>query len=174
MLQQDATARQHTAHSDRSGPSLSASVMRNFERASKADAEEISRLHSAAVEQIFSTAYPPEIVESWNAGRTPSGSIEIISSEEFYVLRNHESIEGFIHFHADEIIGLFLRIDCIGKGLGRELFEFALSKIDRRPVKLLASLNAVDFYKHMDCVSKGHTIVRRNERDIYFLEMQYE
>jgi GNAT superfamily N-acetyltransferase len=144
-----------------------------FEKASLSYTKEISDLHSKAVEQIFSAAYPPEIIGNWNAGRTLEGLKKIIITEDFYVLRDNGNIEGFIHFSNDEIIGLFLRLDCIGKGLGRKLFEFAVSEIDQRPIKLLVSLNAVDFYKHMGCISKGHTTVRRNERDIYFLKMEY-
>ena len=144
-----------------------------FERALESDTKEISELHSIAIKQIFSASYPPEIIENWNVGRTLKGLKNIIIQENFFILRSNGSIEGFVHFNNDEIIGLFLRLDCIGKGLGRKLFEFAVSEINQRPVKLLASLNAVDFYRHMGCNSKGHTVVRRNERDIYFLKMEY-
>lgn len=144
-----------------------------FERALVTDAEEVTALHSRAIGQVCSFSYPPEIIEIWNVGRTIDGLREIILIDEFYLERNDGLIDGFVHFNENEIVGLFLRLECIGKGLGRKLFEFAISKISCRPVKILASLNAVEFYKHMGCFEKGYKVERRNDRDIYFMEMQY-
>ena len=149
------------------------SVMHMLERAQIFDAEEISKLHSIAIENVCSSHYPPEIIEIWNKGRELSGLVSLISSDNFFVVRSNKVIEGFVHFRGNEIIGLFLRLDSIGKGLGRKLFEFAVSEIDQRPVKLLASLNAVEFYKHMGCQANGYIVERRNDRDIYFAEMTY-
>ena len=144
-----------------------------LERALETDAEEISKLHSMAIENICSSHYPPEIIKIWNKGRELTGLKNLISSDDFWVIRNNCVIEGFVHFKDNEIIGLFLRLDFIGQGLGRKLFEFAASEIDQRPIKILASLNAVEFYKHMGCEAKGNIVERRNDRDIYFTEMAY-
>lgn len=144
-----------------------------LERAQNSDAKEIKTLHSISIEEICSSHYPPEIIAIWNKGRKLEGLINLICSDNFFVERNNGVIDGFVHFNKDEIIGLFLRVECIGKGLGKKLFEFAVSEIDERPIKILASLNAVEFYSHMGCVEKGYIAERRNDRDIYFLEMAY-
>ena len=59
-----------------------------------------------------------------------------------------------------------------GKGYGKGLLEFAISEVRERPLKVLATLNAVEFYAHFGFKKVQMRVIRRHERDIYVWEMQ--
>jgi len=116
--------------------------------------------------------YPEDIISDWHRGRTARGMTEVLLSEIIYVLQDEEEIRGYVHLKPGEIVGLFVDPGEHGKGYGKDLLKFALKEIQERPVKILATLNAVDFYTHFGLEKGQLAVVRRNERDIYVWEMQ--
>ena len=98
---------------------------------------------------------------------------EVLFSEIFYVLTEDDEIKGYVHFTKAEILGLFVDPKEHGKGYGKALLQFALKEIQERPVKIYATLNAVEFYTHFGFKKVKLAVVRRHERDIYVWEMKY-
>lgn len=97
---------------------------------------------------------------------------EVLFYENFYVLEDESEARGYVHLGEGKIIGLFVDPEHHGKGYGKALFDFARNEIRERPIKILATLNAVDFYAKFGFEKVAMQTVRRNERDIYVWEME--
>ena len=140
----------------------------------KAKAADASRLFEILVESTAAGGaghYPADILEDWHRGRTVRGMSEVLFYENFYVLEDEAEVRGYVHLGEGKIIGLFVDPKDHGKGYGKALFEFARGEIRERPITILATLNAVDFYARFGFEKVGLQTVRRNERDIYVWEM---
>jgi len=144
-----------------------------IERAKPGHAGEIFELHDKATRLICSSSYPPEIIKIWNEGRKAERLKTVIENEQVYIYIQDRIMKGYVHFNMNTIAGLYVNADTINKGIGRKLFEFAVKHIHDRPVKLQSTLNAIGFYKKMGCLPLGYSIIRRNDRDIYVLDMEY-
>lgn len=116
--------------------------------------------------------YPEDIIQEWHRGRTSKGMAEVLLSETFYVLQENKEIKGYIHINAYKILGLFVDPSEHGKGYGKALLKFALNEIKERPIKILATLNAVEFYDHFGFKKVLLKAICRRDRDIYVWEMQ--
>lgn len=128
-----------------------------------------------SVQKVISASYPQEIMDIWfryEPHEHEHWRVEI-ESKAVYILRSDSEICGWVMFDEQELHGLFVKSSCQGQGFGREMFEFAVTHMTKRPVKILATLNAVPFYECMGCLAEGMSVVRRTERDIYVVNMYY-
>lgn len=76
-------------------------------------------------------------------------------------LEENEKVVGFIGIHLEKIEMLFLNPDYIGKGLGRQLIDFAFSNFDIRYVDVNEqNPKATEFYQKI-----GFEIFDRSEKD---------
>ncbi|MEX0330417.1 MAG: GNAT family N-acetyltransferase [Puniceicoccaceae bacterium] len=141
----------------------------------KAKAADATRLFEILVESTAAGGagyYPEDILEDWHRGRTVRGMSEVLFYENFYVLEDESEPRGYVHLAEGKIVGLFVDPKDHRKGYGRALFEFARNEIKERPIKILATLNAVEFYARFGFEKIAMQTVRRNERDIYVWEME--
>ncbi len=141
-------------------------------RATDGDASRLFDILVEATQVGCIDYYPEEIINDWHRGRTKRGMKGIIAGETFYVLSEDGEIKGFVHLNDREVIGLFVDPKEHGKSYGRALLLFALKEIKERPVKVFATLNAVEFYAKFGFEKVKLLVVRRNERDIYVWEMK--
>jgi len=118
-----------------------------IERALPSDSDEIFTLHIENINKSFAGHYPQEVIDVLIEGRTADAFKPIIQNEAFYCLKINNVIQGFVHFNDNELLALYLKFSQIGKGYGKKLFNFAVSKIETRPIKIVSTLQAVPFYK---------------------------
>jgi len=144
-----------------------------IEKALAGDVEDIFNLHADVVNRVCGAFYPAEIIAVWNHGRSAQDLLAFIENDGFFVIREAGRIIAFVHFTEIQLQGLFVAYGWHGKGLGKRLFEFAAKQMSGRPIQIKATLNAIEFYKRIGCIAKGYSAVRRNERDIYVLKMEY-
>ncbi|MBN9338078.1 MAG: GNAT family N-acetyltransferase [Chryseobacterium sp.] len=80
---------------------------------------------------------------------------------DVFCLEENEKVVGFIGIHSEKIEMLFLSPDYIGKGLGRQLIDFAFSNFDIRYVDVNEqNPKATEFYQKI-----GFEIFDRSEKD---------
>ncbi len=80
---------------------------------------------------------------------------------DVFCLEENEKVVGFIGIHSGKIEMLFLNPDYIGKGLGRQLIDFAFSNFDIRYVDVNEqNPKATEFYQKI-----GFEIFDRSEKD---------
>jgi len=80
---------------------------------------------------------------------------------EVFCLEENETIVGFIGIHSEKIEMLFLNPDYIGKGLGKQLINFAFSNFEINYVDVnQQNPKATEFYKKM-----GFETFDRTEKD---------
>lgn len=145
-------------------------------RIGKATADQAPRLFEimlAATEVGGAPFYPREVMRVWHKGRSVEGMRGVIARGDVYSLEVDGAVRGFVHISDSEVLGLFVHPDDHGKGHGTELFRFALDRIPTRPVVLLSTLNAVPFYARLGCRTLATESVRRHDRDIYVVRMEF-
>lgn len=80
---------------------------------------------------------------------------------DVFCLEENEKVVGFIGIHSEKIEMLFLNPDYIGKGLGRQLIDFAFSNFNIRYVDVNEqNPKATEFYQKI-----GFEIFDRSEKD---------
>lgn len=70
-----------------------------------------------------------------------SGRLSQLMESDIYLYQDHEKISGYGAVCGDEIRALFVRPECRGKGIGRMLLEFLLSRTNGRPSLYVARSN---------------------------------
>lgn len=126
------------------------------------DAENIYKIHTAAIREKCSTHYSTEDVNIWVARQDKVKYLPFIEAHEIIVAENKNggNILGFGHLTSEskesdgktlQIRGLFVDPDCGVKGVGSALVkEMEQRAKDSRIADCLivqSSLNAVEFYK---------------------------
>jgi len=146
--------------------------MKEISKATVDQAERLFEIHCEAVSIGCASSYPPEVVAIMNKGRTAEGMAGVIAKADIYALRDDNTIRGFVHIGDSEVVGLFVHPDDHRKGYGSELFRFAIEKIDKRPIIVKATLNAVPFYSKLSCHFAATESIRRHDHDIYVGSME--
>ncbi len=147
--------------------------MRRIERATYDQAERLFEIMVQATEISCAKAYPPEVIEIWNNGRSAEGVARVIVEGNVYSLVDAGIVRGFVHIGDFEVIGLFVHPSDHGKGYGTQLFTFAVDKIKLRPVIVKATLNATSFYATLGCRRIATESVRRYDQDIQLEIMEW-
>ncbi len=156
---------------------MSSAIVMNFKifQAQPEDSKTIDEIWRDSVQAVIAKSYPPEIMDIWII-REPYEHEhwrEDIRTKSVYILKSESQICGWVMFDEEELHGIFVRNTCQGRGFGTAMFEFAVARMPTRPVKLSSTLNAVSFYDRMGCLSEGMSVVRRKDRDIYVVKMDY-
>jgi GNAT superfamily N-acetyltransferase len=118
-------------------------------------------------------SYPADILAVWHKGRSARGMQRVISQSDVFALIDDGIVRGWVHVAGAEVVGLFVHPDDHRKGYGADLFRFAVDRIERRPITILATLNSVPFYRRMGCRCVGLEAGRRHDRDIYVERMEF-
>lgn len=145
-----------------------------IERATPDQAPQLFDIMVRATEAGCASHYPPDILAIWHQGRSVGGMAGVIADGGVYCLTDQAQIRGFVHLDKSEIVGLFVHSSDHRKGYGAALFRFAAGTIRERPVRVNATLNAVPFYEKQGCRRMGLASVRRHERDIYIMRMEWD
>jgi len=131
----------------------------------------------------------PEMTELWEASvrashhflteedieRIKPMLFKIFDSLDVYIIRADNKIAGMMGLTRDEIAMLFLHPDAFGKGIGKQLVNYAITEHGAQKVEVNEqNPQAVSFYQHM-----GFKITGRRETDDYgqafpILEMEME
>ena len=123
------------------------------------EAEEISRLIVASVREGLSTRYSPEVVEGLARGNGVEAVRNHGPKQTDYGLHSGDRIVAMIGLKRNEVGHLYVHPAHYRKGLGRTLVEFATKKFREAGYKdmmVMASLNAVDFYKRCGFTEQSH------------------
>jgi GNAT superfamily N-acetyltransferase len=146
--------------------------MKFIRKAAAGDASRLFEILVGATAAGSAGYYPEDIIRDWHAGRTVRGMAEVLAHETFFVLSDEGEVKGYVHLGSGEIVGLFVDPKEHGKGYGKALLQFAIKEVTERPVKVYATLNAVEFYARYGFAKVQMRAIRRHERDIYVWEMR--
>ena len=143
-----------------------------IERATKKDAELLTKIAIAAKSHW---GYPKRWIETW----LPILSVteEYISRNEVWMAVEDDKPIGFYSLEGNEVGGLWVLPEFMGKGIGRDLFQHAVSRCRELGFDKLiieSDPNAVGFYETMGAhwVGESHSEVDGNPRVLPILEIQ--
>ena len=114
------------------------------------DAVSLARLHRRTIRSINKKDYSPEEIAVWS-GRTSAKRFRNLTKlNRRYVAWENKRIVGFGDYRNNEVMGLYIHRNCIGKGIGTQL----LTKIERmvyvnggRTLKCISTVTARHFYE---------------------------
>jgi GNAT superfamily N-acetyltransferase len=133
-------------------------------RAHASDAQAIAAVHIAAIREVCSAAYPAAQIEAWASSKHPDRYLAPIASQPFFVAEQSGEIVAFAQLELEraEIQALYVRPDCLRRGVGRQLLrelETVGLRLALRRLSLSSSLNAVPFYTAHGYVAEPPTSV---------------
>ena len=125
----------------------------------KAKISDSKRLSEVAIKSILSinSHYSKRQLNAWASINTPERFVKRIKKRPNYVFTSWGRIAGIISFEDNEIKNLYVAPEYHGKNIGKQLLEFAETKIEGE-IRLRAALNAVGFYK-----KQGYSKVKDTE-----------
>ena len=116
------------------------------------DVEQIYELHLRAVREICSHDYTPGQIGAWTERNTAETYRKAIrSGKPLYVAELQKRIVGFAARNANEIIGLYVHPDFLGRKIAEMLLrrmEQDAKKDGTTEVMVQSTLTAVKFYEH--------------------------
>lgn len=135
--------------------------MIKIREATKEDAEEILEVHSNSIRGLGHTHYTEEEIDAWDHDRSPEKYHESIedTSSHMLVAEENDKIVGFgsVDTQDEEVTAIYVSPEHARGGVGSELLgrieEIAVEH-GLESLELVASLNAVEFYKE-----EGYTSV---------------
>jgi len=123
----------------------------SFRAANPADGEQLLIIHRRAILELTGNFYSDEQLASWAHGLTAEGYAGRMQIEQFEVALLQGRIVGFYVIKDRELSGIFVCADHARSGIGSKMMRRALDKLRRKypvdPLRLTASLAAVDFYQ---------------------------
>jgi putative acetyltransferase len=120
----------------------------------------IARLHRATIRNVNSKDYPADIIKIWS-GRTNAKRFRDSAHKcKRWVAVEKDRVVGFVdHGNDDELWGLYVHKDYVGKGIGTRLLKIAEDSLKRQGVKVVkikSTITAKRFYeKH------GYKVVKK-------------
>lgn len=134
--------------------------------ASDGDCAEIARLHRATIRHINSKDYPKKIIKAWSERTNAKRFRDSLSKCKRWVAVEKGKIIGFVdHGKGDELWGLYVHKDYIGKGLGSKLLKIAensLKKQGAKTIKIESTITARPFYE-----KNGYEFVKKGLHPVF-------
>ncbi len=127
------------------------------------DAAELVRMWHASFEHGMGTVDPPPTLES----RLEYFLREVVPGHTLHVARRDDAIVGFMASTPEAVAHLFVKVECIGQGIGTRLLDLAKSE-SHGSLWLYAfvrNANACRFYQR-----HGFREVERESQNMYKLE----
>lgn len=143
------------------------------------DAEELCATQMAAIEQFSASDYTPEEINAWMGHVNLPHALNTLQDEdtEVFVVRHDDGmVIGFSAARGNQVTDMYVDPDYCREGIGRALLrraEWHIRKQGKRKIKLLSTLNSVDFYE-----SQGYNKVRKrpmpvnDEMSLEMIEMR--
>lgn len=126
----------------------------------RATPDEADLLTTIALEAKRYWGYPENWIKHWEADLTITG--EFIRDNHVYVAESDGEVRGFyalcVTGQNAELEHMWVTPDCIGTGIGKELFLDAMERaaaLEVRDVGILADPNAAGFYERMGAKQVG-------------------
>jgi putative acetyltransferase len=119
--------------------------------ATENDAETILRLNLRSIFELCSGAYEVALLRTWVGNRTAENFKQGIAAGQMHLAESEGQAVGFIDVVAGEVLAVYVLPGFEKQGIGSFLLAAALQKAGAgdRPVRVVASHNAVPFYaKH--------------------------
>src|SRR5688572_28355676 len=93
--------------------------------ATAADAEAVHSVHVAAIRHICAPFYEASQIDAWSSGKEPSGYLEAIATQAFFVAVVEGEVVGFSELAPDmgEIRAVYVRPDRVRQHVGSALLE---------------------------------------------------
>jgi putative acetyltransferase len=121
-------------------------------RATIDDSKGIHEAHMDSIQKCCAKAYSDEEIKAW--GHRPYNEANrqrSILEELVWVLEDAGQVVGYSHLSPDGILrALYLRPEATGQGYGKKMLQISEAEARRLGIKelrLIATLNAVDFYE---------------------------
>jgi GNAT superfamily N-acetyltransferase len=141
--------------------------MTTIRRARPEDARGIHEAHMSSIQEVCSQDHTKEEIAGW--GFRPFREervIAAIANNYVWVIEQAEKIEGYGELSIIEaegtsrahILGLYLRANVTGQGLGKQLLTLMLDEVKARGISeigLESTITAHAFYKSFGFVDKG-------------------
>lgn len=146
----------------------------NMRIARPGDANHIYRLHTRSVRLLCKETYESEQLDGWLQGKTPEGYLDGISKGEMIVAEKGGQIVGFGHAIPGEVLACFVHPSFVRQGVGRALMGMAVPMAQggySTPVKVVATLNAVQFYEKMGFLEVGRDTLRCGDAELAVVNM---
>lgn len=151
-----------------------------YRRSTGADAEAVFALTAASVARLAPDPYPPEVVATWMAGRSPDDYRADCAAGRLWIAECGGVALGFAHGEPGEVKRLFVDAAQVGRGLGAGLMRRALADAmagGTTRVRIEATLNAVPFYRRWGFAEVGRGVFAKREGlpaiDVVLLERWY-
>lgn len=122
-------------------------------KASFDDVEEICATQMAAIEDLRGKDYSDQEIHAWAATAGLQNAINSLKDPDkyIYVARDKNGmVVGFCGLRDNQITDVYVDPDVAGNGIGSTLLRYAewqIRKNGKRNIRLISSLNSVDFYK---------------------------
>jgi GNAT superfamily N-acetyltransferase len=125
------------------------------------DGEAVLEVTRLSVAGLARNHYSAEQIAGWMGERTPAYYEDLIAHGRMVVAERGGVIVGFVDSEPGELTRLFILPDASGYGLGRRLLQIGIEHARRGldgSIRVEATLNAVDFYKHFGfkAIGKGY------------------
>lgn len=119
-------------------------------RSVEKDAEAVVELLRTSVLHLAPGTYSQAVIDTWMVGVSVDDFQSECSNAQLWIAERETTPVGFSQAIPGEIVRLFVDSSCVGQGIGSALMNHALK--DAVPfgagtAKIVALLNAVDFYK---------------------------
>ena len=145
--------------------------------AQRKDAVRLHELHTVSVRTLCKSHYSKDIIDGWLMNRTPDGYHDPIDSHALFIAELESQIVGFGEAVPGRIVAVFVDPMYIHRGIGTMILNHAvgMARDDQTgPVRLEATLNALEFYKHSGFLEIKHSTVPRNGVVVPVVIMEYE
>ena len=115
------------------------------------DGAAVFEITKRSVEGLARGSYPDDVIDDWMGARSPEFYEKLITRSRMFVAeRSDGTVVALVDTVPGEVTRLFILPEAAGKGLGKRLLALGIEKASENfdgPVRVEATLNAVDFYK---------------------------
>jgi putative acetyltransferase len=130
-------------------------------KAKPEDCRKIANLRKKTFEKINvkKGKYTKKQIEFLNKKNPPKKILEKMKKREMFCLVDKDKLLGVIGVEKNRIAGLFVRYNCMGKGLGKKLLNFIENHARKKDIKKLrcdSTIYARPFY-----LKQGYKLIKR-------------
>lgn len=128
--------------------------------------EDVKRITHNTIKEIYPHYYPSGVVDFFLEHHNSENITKNILADLVYLMMDGEEAIGTVTIRENEICRLFVLPEHQGKGVGRNLLDFAEARIadQYKDIFLDSSLPAKDIYRKRGyIIVEAHKIVTKNE-----------